>query len=91
MHDVIDNRERSRFELAVDGHTAFAAYTIAGDVITFTHTVVPPALQGQGIASRLIAAALAEVRARGQKLIPECSFVQAYLEKHPQDRDLIAG
>jgi len=88
---VTDNHARHRFELELDGHTAFAAYKRDGDVLTFTHTIVPPEMQGQGVASRLIGAALADVRARGLKLIPDCSFVRAYLDKHPEDRDLIAG
>jgi predicted GNAT family acetyltransferase len=90
MQEVTDNKAARRFELVLDGHTAFAAYTIDGDVITFTHTVVPRELQGQGIATRLIGAALADVRARGLKVIAECEFVRAYLDKHPQDRDLLA-
>ena len=40
--DVIDNRAESRFELATDAGPAIAAYRLDGDVVTFTHTVVPP-------------------------------------------------
>jgi predicted GNAT family acetyltransferase len=84
MTDVTDNRPASRFELTVDGHTAIAAYDRAGDRITFTHTIVPRELEGRGIGSRLIAAALASVQAEGLKVIPQCSFVAAYLKKHPE-------
>ncbi|MEG3181605.1 GNAT family N-acetyltransferase [Sphingomonas sp. LT1P40] len=87
---MTDNRSRSRYELVVDGHTAFAAYTIDGDVMTFTHTIVPPALEGRGIASRLILHALTDVRARGMTLIAKCSFVAAYIRKHPEWADLLA-
>lgn len=90
MSDVSNNEERSRYELVEQGHTAFAAYGIDGAVITFTHTVVPPALQGMGVASRLIAAALADARARGLKVVPQCPFVAAYIAKHPEWRDLLA-
>lgn len=88
--EVIDNGERSRFELKIEGHTAFAAYTIAGDVITFTHTVVPPALEGRGIASRLILHALTDAKARGLKVIAQCPFVAAYIAKHPEWAGMLA-
>ncbi len=86
---ISDNRERSRFEVTVDGHLARADYVIAGDVITFTHTVVPPALEGRGIASRLIRHGLSEARARGLRVVPQCPFVAAYIRKHPEWADLL--
>ena len=89
MSAVHNNEERSRYELIEQGHTAFAAYVINGDVVTFTHTVVPPALQGMGVGSRLIAAALADVRSHGRTLVPQCPFVAAYIAKHPEWRDLL--
>jgi predicted GNAT family acetyltransferase len=89
--DVIDHPERQRFEWAVDGHIAFAAYRRDGDVLALTQTIVPQELAGRGIGSKLIAAVLEQVRTRGEKIVPECSFVAAYLQKHPEDSDLIAG
>ena len=85
-----NNAARHRFELEEAGETAFAAYRIDGDVIIFTHTVVPPALGGRGVASRLIGFALDQVRARGLKVVPDCPFVRAYFEKHPEVQDLLA-
>ncbi|MDB5707054.1 MAG: N-acetyltransferase [Sphingomonas bacterium] len=87
--DVRDNPARHRFELMVDNHLSFSAYTIDGPVITFTHTIVPPELGGRGIGSRLIAGALAQVRARGLKVRPVCSFVRGYIERHPEMQDLL--
>lgn len=88
--NVTDNRERGRYELTVEGHTAFAAYKVDGEIITFTHTVVPPALEGRGVASRLILFALSDVRERGFGVIAQCPFVAAYIRKHPEWADLLA-
>ncbi|MCW3834609.1 GNAT family N-acetyltransferase [Sphingomonas canadensis] len=85
-----DNPARSRFELVEEGHLARAEYLVSRDVITFTHTIVPPELGGRGVASRLIAFALADARARGMKVVPQCPFVRAYIEKHPEWADLLA-
>jgi len=87
---VRNNTARSRFELDVDGGIAVANYKIDGDVITFTHTEVPPRSRGAGVASRLIEAALQAVRAQGLKVVAHCAFVQTYLTKHPEFRDLTA-
>jgi predicted GNAT family acetyltransferase len=87
---VIDNAAQRRFELPVEGRTAFAAYEIDGDVITFTHTVVPRELEGRGIASRLIGHALGEAKARGLKVVPQCPFVAAYIQKHPEWQAVLA-
>ncbi|MBB5711087.1 GNAT family N-acetyltransferase [Sphingomonas xinjiangensis] len=90
MNDVIDNAAEQRFELEVDGHTAFAAYERENNVLVFTHTVVPAALRGQGVGSRLIEGALRQVRAAGGKVRPVCSFVAGYLAQHPEWQDLRA-
>ena len=61
-----------------------------GDVVTFTHTVVPPEAEGHGVGSRLVAGALEQVRAAGLTIVPACAFVAAYVERHPEVRDLLA-
>lgn len=87
---VIDNRAEHEFELEVDGHRAIAAYQLEGDTIVFTHTLVPKQLEGRGVASKLIRAALDSARDRGLKVVPQCPFVRAYIERHAEYRDLVA-
>ena len=88
---VRNNTARSRFELDVDGGgIAVANYKIDGNVITFTHTEVPPQARGAGVASRLIDDALETVRSQGLRVVARCAFVRAYLAKHPEFHDLTA-
>jgi predicted GNAT family acetyltransferase len=90
MNDAVSNNPaHRRYELDVDGHIAATYYKTADGVITFIHTEVPPELGGKGIGSRLIKGALDQVRADGLKVIAECPFVKAYLEKHPEYADLL--
>jgi len=89
MSDVVNNTAKQRYELAVDGHIAATYYRITGGLITFVHTEVPPELGGKGIGSRLIRGALDQVRAGGLKVIAQCPFVKAYIEKHPDYADLL--
>ena len=91
MEQVTDNRAANAFELVVDGHRAHADYRIDGNVMVLPHTVVPPAIGGRGIAGHLVAAALASARARGLKVDPQCSYVAAYMRRHPETQDLLVA
>ena len=87
--DVRDNAAKSRFEVEVEGHTAIADYRLKDGVITFTHTEVPEVLGGRGIGTALIKARLSSARARGLKVVPVCPFFKAYIDKHPEEQDLL--
>lgn len=89
MERVRDNRSEQEFELTVAGHRAVAAYQLEDDTIVFTHTLVPPEIEGRGVGSKLIRAALDAARDRGLRVVPQCRFVRAYIEKHPETRDLL--
>lgn len=91
MIEVRDNPDGSRFEAMVDGVLALAAYRLEGERICFTHTEVPAALGGRGIGSALIGAALAAARERGLKVVPQCTFVAAYMQRRPETQDLLAS
>jgi predicted GNAT family acetyltransferase len=89
MNDVVNNKAHHRYELTVEGHLAATYYEISGNVITFIHTEVPPELGGKGVGSKLVKGALDQVRADGLKVIAQCPFVKAYIEKHPDYADLL--
>lgn len=89
MSDVSNNEAESRFELEIDGHLAAAYYRLAPGVVTFTHTEVPSSLSGQGVGSRLAKGALEQVRAKGLKVVAQCPFIAAYIDKHPEFQDLL--
>jgi hypothetical protein len=88
--DVTNNEAQGRYELSTEAGTALAAYRQEGDTISFTHTEVPEETEGQGVGGRLVAGALEDVRARGLKVAPLCSFVRHYMETHEDVRDLLA-
>jgi uncharacterized protein len=91
MADVVNNKAGHRFELTVEGHLAATYYELAGGVITFVHTEVPPELGGKGVASALIKGALEQVRKDGLQVVAECEFVKAYIGKHSEYADLLKG
>ena len=90
MADVTNNEAEQQFELEVEGHKALAAYQLEGGRISFTHTEVPPELEGRGVGKQLVEGALEQVRGQGLKVVPLCSFVRHYVETHPETQDLLA-
>jgi hypothetical protein len=90
MREVVNNPSQHRYELTVDGHTAATYYKIADGIITFVHTEVPPELGGKGIGSKLIRGALDQVRADGLKVVTQCEFAKAFIDKNAAYQDLLA-
>lgn len=85
---IHDNVELDRFELDLEDGTAVAYYRLTPDAIHLIHTEVPQALRSQGIGSELVRGALEWARARGLKVVPECSFVAAFIDRHSEFADL---
>ena len=86
---ISHNEPDSRFECHVDGGLAFAEYHRNGERITFTHTEVPPEAEGQGVAGKIVAAALAYAREQQLQVVPECAYVQSYLQRHREWNDVV--
>jgi hypothetical protein len=88
--EIVHNKAAARFELSVEGRLCEARYELLDGVMWLRHTGVPPALEGRGIAAALVAAALAHARAQGWLVRPACSYVRAYMRRHPETQDLLA-
>ena len=86
---VKHNPGQSRFELDQEGHLAVLEYQLGEGKIVFTHTGVPQELGGRGLGSLLARAGLDHARANGLKVIPLCSFIAGYIQKHPEYQDLV--
>ena len=87
--DIHHNPAVPRFEARVEGQLCVAQYRIFGRVLMATHTGVPGPLRGRGIAAELVRALLDHARAKGLKVRPDCSYVEAYMRRHPETRDLL--
>jgi len=87
--DVVHNPAAQRFELRVGEHLCIAQYQLADGVMWLTHTEVPPAIEGRGHAARVVQAALDHARAHGLKVRPACSYVRAFMRRHPETLDLL--
>jgi predicted GNAT family acetyltransferase len=88
---VTNNEAESRFEVGSDGPSAVLEYELSGNELFLTHTEVAPELEGQGLGAKLARAALEFARERGLGVVPSCTFVAAYIERHPEYRPLVCG
>lgn len=88
--NVIHRPQAQCFEAEVEGLRCVADYRRHGSVVHMTHTGVPAALEGRGIAAALVEAALSWASSEGLKVDPQCSYVRSYMSRHPQWQSLQA-
>ena len=80
--NIIHNAAHNRFEVALEGGaSAELSYILKPDTLTITHTYVPPAFEGRGVASKLTKEALCYAAKEGLEVVPRCSFAASYLER----------
>jgi uncharacterized protein len=87
MSTISHDAHAQCFTTEVDGSAAHLDYTLADRVMTITHTRVPAAIGGRGIAADLMQAALNAANAAGWSVKPACSYAAAYMAKHPQENN----
>ncbi|HUP99003.1 MAG TPA: GNAT family N-acetyltransferase [Aeromicrobium sp.] len=90
--EVRHNPDAERYEISVDGEFAgfTEAHPLPDGTVLFPHTLLEPAFEGQGLASKLVAGALDDVRARGLRAKVTCPYILGWLPKHPEYEDLVA-
>lgn len=87
---VIHYPGKQRFELKDgSGEPATLTYHTRGESIVIDHTFVPPVMRGKGIAATITHDALLEARRLGWKIIPDCSYVETYILRNPEFRDVL--
>jgi uncharacterized protein len=85
-----DDPEVGRLEILVDVRRAgYVAYRRRPEAIALTHTEIEPEFEGRGIGGTLVREALARARAEGVAVLPFCPFVRSYIERHPDQLDLV--
>lgn len=90
MTDIRHNTAESRFETTIDGVTAYTEYDLEDPHrIVFTHTIVPDELSGRGVAGSIVKHALEHAREKKLTVVPQCAYVAAYIQRHPEYQDLL--
>ena len=88
--EVKHDKENERFVAEVEGQKAYLSYNIFDDKINFSSTFTPPELRGKGIAKIVVEYAFNYAKKNNLKVIPICSYVQAFVERNNNYKDLLA-
>jgi predicted GNAT family acetyltransferase len=86
---VRHNAAESRFETEIEGRLSVADYELRGTDMMMTHTFVPPELRGRGIAEKIVRVALEHARSERLRVVPACSYVAAFIKRHPEFSPLL--
>mgnify|MGYP001524275772 CR=1 FL=1 len=87
-HAVIDNAAEKRYELDLGkGDMALIEYAMGDGFVVLTKQKT--AYESQGIGKELVLAALEDIRSKGLRVVPQCSFVEVYIRRHPEWADLV--
>ena len=81
--EIADNTKARRFETTVDGYRAELDYRRHGNRLVLIHTEVPEELEGNGIGSALVTAAVEDAIEHSLTIVPQCPFAREWLERHP--------
>ncbi len=84
-YTLIHNEPECKYEYHIDGHVAYITYDDQDGKMHLTHTIVPDALAGKGLAKQLLEDVLAQIKKDGKKAVAMCSYIVKYQEKNPEN------
>lgn len=90
MSEVINDLQSSRFLLDVNGKEVYVLYAEDKDTLDLYSTYTPPKLRGQGLAEKVVRAALLYAKEKKLKVIPNCWYVRKFLEKHSEFSSIVS-
>lgn len=81
-YNIVNNAKANRFEVIIDGATAYLEYEYFEGGIDLMYTAVPDKLAGKGVGRALVEYAFRLAAENEMKVKASCSFVKKYKEKH---------
>jgi len=88
---VIHEKENERFVIYAEGNEVYVEYKMEEKEINLYHTFTHPALRGKGLAAHVVRAALEFAKENNLKIIPTCSYVQAFIAKNNEYKDQVSS
>ncbi len=88
-NNVVNNKERSRFEVSLNGEYAFVEYRWHKGDLAIMHTEVPKEHEGKGIAATMVKHVLEYAKKEGLKILVYCPYTAMYIKRHPEYNELV--
>jgi uncharacterized protein len=89
MNEIINDKQSSRFVMRADENEVYVLYTEDRETIDLYSTYTPAKLRGQGLAAKVVLAAIEYAKEQNLKVIPGCWYVRKFLEKHPEYESIV--
>jgi predicted GNAT family acetyltransferase len=87
--EVIHDKQNSSFVIKIDNLLSYVSYNLNKNIMELYTTYTPPQLRGRGFAEKVVKAALEFAQENNLKIIPTCSYVRIFIERHPEYNHLI--
>ena len=92
MTDIAFDAQGPRYVLPLDdGEEAQVDVRVSEGVMTVRRVFVPPSHEGRGFAGRLMAHVAEDARDQGLKIVPVCSYADAWFRRHKDQQDLLSS
>lgn len=89
-YNIQHNIAEQRFEVIIDGLMSEVTYKVDPEGnLRVIHSGVPRQLEGRGIAAALTKSLLEYAKGNSLKVIPVCPYTRAYIERHPEYKELV--
>ena len=87
---VIHDKDKSQFNISINNKEVYVDYKIEQNKMNLYHTYTNPELRGKGLAAKVVIAALKYAKSNNIKVIPGCTYVQSFISRHKEYKELVA-
>ncbi|HEX6035143.1 MAG TPA: GNAT family N-acetyltransferase [Anaerolineales bacterium] len=86
--EITHNPANHTFEVWIEGQLSKLDYLRDAKNFVITHVGVYPEHRGQGVAAKIVDAALAYAKENSLRVVPMCSYAAAYIRRNPKYMEL---
>ena len=86
--EVVHDKENHSFVIKIENASSYVSYSLSGKMMELYTTYTPQQLRGRGLAEKVVKAALEYAKENNLKVVPTCSYVRVFIQRHPEYKSL---